>query len=296
MVFGYNADNTYDEKFVVQPRLATKPWSNNAMPDSYTPIDNVQMRAHFLNNLAKEEGGLLDRILKPLVEDACGKDCYDANRAVAIQQFVKGMKERWEATITLNGKLFTIKADFGHAFYNECFNETIVMNNIQVETSPKIIKSDTTLENKWGLYINAFNTVGEMVRNQKKYSAGLIAWEQKKQEEQKYESGSYTGDGNSSSSQNGESGPFDGSTVGDIDIGTPVNTWPINDIGLGNPATTQTTNVMNASVIYPQIVGAINHNGLASNISKKDTTDKKTEAEKPNQTDTSKKDTKTTEK
>lgn len=66
MVFGYNTDATYDEKFVVQPRLATKPGSSGI--DSYTKTDNKQIRKHFLENMYQEESGLLVRLLQPLVD------------------------------------------------------------------------------------------------------------------------------------------------------------------------------------------------------------------------------------
>ncbi len=271
MVFGYNADNTYDEKFVVQPKLATKPWSKNTLPDSYTAIDNPQIRAHFLDNLKNEEGGLLDRVLKPIVEneDACGKDCYKGDaRKSAIEQFVKGMKEKGQATITLNGKTVTIKADFGHAFYNECFNETIVMNNIEVEVTPKIIVSDKTMDNQWGLYMNAINTVGQIDRNQKKFSVGILAWQPKPKKE-KYESGTNTGEVDGSGTNTDEQVVIPWGTVDDIPGSDPVNTpWTtVPDIPTWSTVSTTTReSVMNASTVYPTIVGAEAFNWLAQNI------------------------------
>lgn len=216
MVFGYEGvgkKGQYDEKFVVQPRLATKPGSANEKPDSYVKVESASMRAHFLDNLAQEEGGLLDRVLKPLVEDACGKDCYQGEgKKSAINQFVKGMKEKGEAIITLGGKSFSVKADFGHAFYNECFNETIVMSNIQVETTPKQITGDTTFDNKGGLYMNTYNTVGELVRDQKKITVGIIAGEQQQKQEE-YTSGTDTGNGDGTSTGTGDGGTWDGGSA-----------------------------------------------------------------------------------
>lgn len=276
MVFGYEwtgKKGAYDEKFVVQPNLATKPGSVEKNPDSYVLIDNKKMREHFLYNLKTEDGWLLDSILKPLVEKACGEWCYEGvNKAKAIKQFVDGMIDKGSADISINGQSFSVKADFGHAFYNECFNETIVMSNIQVETTPKQITGDTTFDNKGGLYMNTYNTVGELVRDQKKITVGIIAGEQQQKQEE-YTSGTDTGNGDGTSTGTGDGGTWDGGSAWDIP-GWDTGSGTTPDIPVGTPTPdVQYTNTMNASTVYPQIVNAVNFNSTSQNIKNKAATD-----------------------
>lgn len=276
MVFGYEwagKKGTYDEKFVVQPNLATKPGSTQKNPDSYVPIDNKKMREHFLHNLQTEDGWLLDSILKPLVEKACGQWCYEGvNKAKAIQQFVDGMIDKKSANISINGQSFSVKADFGHAFYNECFNETIVMSNIQVETTPKKIEGSTVVESKMGMYVNNNNTVWQLVSDLKKASIWVVGGKQQQKQEE-YTSGTDTGNGDGTSTGTGDGGTWDGGSAWDIP-GWDTGSGTTPDIPVGTPTPdVQYTNTMNASTVYPQIVNAVNFNSTSQNIKNKAATD-----------------------
>lgn len=109
------------------------------------------------------------------------------------------MIDSGKATIDLgNGKVFTISADFGHAFYSECFNETIVMNNIKVDTGPgkaTKIESKVNVIGAGGLYTNAFNTTSQAERDRNTYYVGVKVGKQEKQQEN-YDSGTVPLEGN----------------------------------------------------------------------------------------------------
>jgi hypothetical protein len=172
---------TLTEKFVPRPRIAVDANASDpaqALEHSKYSIDNNQaLKKYFLTNLLKQDSMILQDVLK----------CEALKDIKWLTP--KGLVD---ALLSADGKLPNgkkVTANFSFAFYNECFNDTIIMEGLTVEgwepkkeeKPGKDVKldeqtADVTISADNGFYLDNYATVSKATVKQRNYAILVAFW------------------------------------------------------------------------------------------------------------------------
>lgn len=119
IVFGYDRNGTLDEKLTTHPEVATKQKDGKS---TFEKFDRAQpatkeIITKFFTTLKSKSPDLIDQFTKVVNEKMTKMGFPETTAEAVINSIINDDR--------ING--IPVRADFGFAFYANCFNESIVM-------------------------------------------------------------------------------------------------------------------------------------------------------------------------